>query len=348
MNKWIDRLAEQQQLPSEGYKALLECDNEQAARLLQERAQSITCAHFGKEVYIRGLIEISSYCRNNCYYCGLRAANGEASRYRLDTETILECCAEGYSLGFRTFVLQGGEDPRLDIDSTESLVAKIHHRYPDCAITLSLGEMSHAHYKRLFDAGASRYLLRHESFNADHYTSLHPPTMSRDNRLACLQSLKEIGYQCGTGIMVGSPGQSIETLVEDLLFIERFKPAMIGIGPFIAHHATPFAAEPSGSVELTLKLISIFRLMNPTALIPATTALASLATDGRERGILAGANVVMPNLSPRDNRHKYSIYDNKAAFGSEAAEGLTLLEKQLSSIGYTISSSRGDNPNFIK
>jgi biotin synthase len=264
------------------------------------------------------------------------------SRYALSRETILSCCREGYALGFRTFVLQGGEDVSQTDDWIEETVSAIRQEFPDCAITLSLGEKNKEAYQRFFKAGANRYLLRHETFNESHYRKLHPSDMSRDNRLQCLEWLKEIGYQTGTGIMVGSPGQTIEHLVEDLLFIESFHPEMIGIGPFIPHKDTPFANEPAGSIGMTRKLISIFRLMHPSALIPATTALASLSSDGREQGILAGANVVMPNLSPTSVRKKYTLYNHKAAFGSEAAEGLKLLEEQLNLIGYTISKERGD------
>ena len=255
-----------------------------------------------------------------------------------------------YALGFRTFVLQGGEDLSQTDDWITDTVSTIKHEYPDCAITLSLGEKSLATYQRFFEAGATRYLLRHETFNEAHYQELHPSEMNRDHRLLCLEWLKIIGYQTGTGIMVGSPGQTIDHLVEDIQFIERFQPEMIGIGPFIPHADTPFGNEPAGSIEMTLKLISIFRLMHPSALIPSTTALATLSPDGRERGILAGANVVMPNLSPSSVRKQYALYDNKASFGSESAEGLKLLEEQLNGIGYKISYLRGDyklctNPN---
>jgi biotin synthase len=265
------------------------------------------------------------------------------SRYSLSRETILSCCREGYALGFRTFVLQGGEDVSQTDDWVAETVACIRQEFPDCAITLSLGEKSEETYRRFYNAGANRYLLRHETFNEAHYGKLHPSEMNQTHRLQCLQWLKDIGYQTGTGIMVGSPGQTIDHLVEDILFIERFQPQMIGIGPFIPHADTPFANEPAGSIELTLKLLSIFRLMHPSALIPSTTALASLSPDGRERGILAGANVVMPNLSPSSVREKYSLYNHKAAFGSEAAEGLKLLEEQLNKIGYKISYLRGDH-----
>ena len=338
----IDKLYQKHTLNAEEYRSLLLCEDAEVLVYLQEKAQQTTIARFDREVFIRGLIEISNRCRNNCLYCGIRKGNTMVSRYALSRETILRCCKEGYELGFRTFVLQGGEDASQTDDWVEEIVSAIREKFPDCAITLSLGEKSKEAYLHFFDAGANRYLLRHETFNEMHYRELHPSEMSRDNRLQCLQWLKDIGYQTGTGIMVGSPGQTIDHLVEDLLFIERFRPEMIGIGPFIPHADTPFANEPAGSIELTLKLLSIFRLMHPSALIPATTALASLSPDGRERGILAGANVVMPNLSPSSVREKYSLYNHKAAFGSEAAEGLKLLEKQLNKIGYKISYLRGD------
>ena len=342
MKTIVDKLCHEHSLTAEEYRSLLLCEDTMTNGYLQEKAQQTTIARFGRFVFIRGLIEISNRCRNNCLYCGIRKSNTMVSRYSLTRETILSCCREGYALGFRTFVLQGGEDVSQTDDWVEKTVACIRKEFPDCAITLSLGEKTKEAYQRFFEAGANRYLLRHETFNEAHYRSLHPSDMNRDHRLQCLEALKEIGYQTGTGIMAGSPGQTIDHLVEDLLFIERFQPEMIGIGPFIPHADTPFANEPAGSIDLTLKLLSFFRLMHPSALIPSTTALASLSADGRERGILAGANVVMPNLSPSSVRKKYSLYNNKAAFGSEAAEGLKELEKQLGKIGYTISKDRGD------
>ncbi len=342
MKTIVDKLCQEHILNAEEYRSLLLCEDAEVLSYLQEKAQQTTIARFGYAVFIRGLIEISNRCRNNCLYCGIRKSNTMVSRYALSRETILSCCREGYALGFRTFVLQGGEDVSQTDDWVEETVSAIRQEFPDCAITLSLGEKSKEAYQRFFKAGANRYLLRHETFNESHYRELHPSEMNRDYRLQCLEWLKEIGYQTGTGIMVGSPGQTIEHLVEDLLFIERFQPEMIGIGPFIPHADTPFAHASAGSIDLTLKLIAIFRLMHPSALIPATTALASLSANGRERGILAGANVVMPNLSPSSVREKYALYNHKAAFGSEAAEGLKLLEEQLNLIGYTISKERGE------
>ena len=346
MTNIIDKLYQKHALTAEEYRSLLLCQDTEINGYLQQKAQQTTLDRFGNAVFIRGLIEISNRCRNNCLYCGIRKGNTMVSRYALSRETILRCCREGYELGFRTFVLQGGEDASQTDDWVEEIVSAIRREFSDCAITLSLGEKSKEAYRRFFDAGANRYLLRHETFNEIHYRELHPSEMSRDNRLQCLQWLKDIGYQTGTGIMVGSAGQTINHLVEDLLFIERFRPEMIGIGPFIPHADTPFANEPAGSIELTLKLLSILRLMHPSALIPATTALASLSPDGRERGILAGANVVMPNLSPISVRKKYELYDNKICTGDEAAECKQCLSRRMESIGYRLVIARGDKIEF--
>ena len=327
--------------PEEFRQLLTECDGE-LLRYINEQAQEVSLRHFDNRIFIRGLIEVSNCCRNNCYYCGIRKGNPNLERYRLTAESILDCCKQGYELGFRTFVLQGGEDPVLTDERIESIVSAIHRNYPDCAITLSLGEKPCEAYERFFQAGANRYLLRHETYDKSHYRQLHPEGMSCGHRLQCLQDLKEIGYQTGTGIMVGSPGQTVEHLIQDILFIEQFRPEMIGIGPFLPHRDTPFAQSPCGTVEQTILLLSIFRLMHPSALIPATTALATLTPDGRERGILAGANVVMPNLSPQEERKKYNLYNNKASLGAESAEGLRILQQQLENIGYQISFDRGD------
>lgn len=343
MPRWlIDKLRQEHRLLPEEYRQLITGCGTEEKDYLHRQARQIAGQHFGNKVYVRGLIEISNYCRNNCYYCGIRKGNRRAERYRLDKDNILACCEEGYAKGFRTLVLQGGEDTALSDQYIEETVAAIRSQYPDCAITLSLGEKPREAYLRFFRAGANRYLLRHETYDAAHYGKLHPAGMSLSHRLQCLHDLKEIGYQTGTGMMVGSPGQSADHLVADLCFIENFRPEMIGIGPFIPHKDTPFANYPSGTVEQTLLLISILRLMHPEALIPATTALATLAPDGRSRGILAGANVVMPNLSPPQQRKKYELYANKASLGAESAEGIRLLKQELKDIGYEISFSRGD------
>ena len=342
MKHLIDKLRSNRRLDAEEYKALLLCRDTALAAYLQGLAREEALARFGNKIFIRGLIEITNRCRNNCYYCGIRKENRNIVRYELAQEEILSCCHEGYRLGFRTFVLQGGEDPALTEERIEDIVSTIRRSYPDCAITLSLGEKSREAYERFFQAGANRYLLRHETYDKEHYQQLHPAGMSCEHRLQCLRDLKDIGYQTGTGIMVGSPGQTIEHLIQDILFIEQLRPEMIGIGPFLSHRDTPFAQSPSGTVERTLLLLSIFRLMHPSALIPATTALATLTTDGREQGILAGANLVMHNLSPQEERKKYNLYNNKASLGAESAEGLNILQQQLEKIGYQISFSRGD------
>lgn len=342
MKQWINRLRQERTLRPEEFRQLLTGCDAETLRYINQQAREVSLLHFGNKIYIRGLIEVSNCCRNNCYYCGIRKGNPNIERYRLSEKSILDCCNQGYELGFRTFVLQGGEDPALTDERIERIVSGIRKNFPDCAITLSLGEKPREAYERFFRAGANRYLLRHETYDRVHYRKLHPTEMSADRRLQCLQDLKDIGYQTGTGIMVGSPGQTVEHLVQDVLFIEQLRPEMIGIGPFLPHQDTPFAQYPSGTVEQTILLLSIFRLMHPSALIPATTALATLAPEGRERGILAGANVVMPNLSPQEERKKYTLYNNKASLGAESAEGLAMLQKQLQAIGYEISTERGD------
>jgi biotin synthase len=309
---------------------------------LYRQAREVAQAHFGRRIYIRGLIEITNRCRNNCLYCGIRKGNTHVHRYTLTNEQILSSCREGHRLGFRTFVLQGGELSDSDTLPLLHTVAAIRREYPDSAITLSLGEHSRTVYEQLYQAGANRYLLRHETHNTSHYARLHPAEKSSAHRLQCLQWLKEIGYQTGTGIMVGTPEQTVDHLLEDIAYIETFRPQMIGIGPFIPHHDTPLGHEPAGSITLTLKLLAIFRLMHPAVLLPATTALATLSPDGREQGILAGANVVMPNLSPCDRRADSNLYDNKATLGAEAAEGLELLKQNLTAIGYELSYEKGD------
>ena len=298
--------------------------------------------YYGKDVYIRGLIEFTNYCKNDCYYCGIRRSNQNASRYRLDEAEILECCLLGYELGFRTFVLQGGEDGHFSDERLVKLVQAIKKAHPDCAVTLSVGEKSYESYKRFHEAGADRYLLRHETANAEHYGKLHPDSLSLENRKQCLWDLKQIGYQVGCGFMVGSPYQTAEYLAEDMMFIRELEPQMVGIGPFISHKDTPFAEESSGTLELTLYMLGLLRLMLPKVLLPATTALGTIHPKGRELGILAGANVVMPNLSPMGVREKYLLYNNKIATGDESAEGLENLKKRMKHIGYEIVVSRGD------
>lgn len=293
-------------------------------------------------MFARGLIEVSSYCVNDCYYCGIRRSNRQVARYRLSPERILACAEEGYGLGFRTFVLQGGEDPWFSDERLCDIVARVRSTHPDCAVTLSMGERSRASYQALHDAGAERYLLRHETANPLHYRRLHPPEMSFERRMRCLEDLRDIGYAVGIGFMVGSPYQQPRDLAMDLKLVEEFGPQMCGIGPFVAHHATPFASQESGSLELTCYLLSIIRLIGPGILLPATTALGSIHPQGREKGIMSGANVVMPNLSPADVRKDYELYDGKICTGEEAAECRGCLAARMRSIGYEIVVDRGD------
>lgn len=297
---------------------------------------------YGHKVFFRGLIEISSYCKNNCYYCGIRCNNHNANRYRLTKEDILNCCDTGYLLGFRTFVLQGGEDPYFKLDTICDIVTLIKKKYSNCAITLSLGEWSKEAYQSFYNSGADRYLLRHETSNTIHYNKLHPSEMLLKKRIECLYNLKEIGFQTGAGFMVGSPYQTNEMLAQDLIFLKNLNPQMVGIGPFIPHKDTPFKDMKAGTLEITLKLLALVRLLLPNVLLPSTTALGTIEANGREQGLLAGANVVMPNLSPQKFRKSYSLYDNKISTGEEAAEGLNILTKKLKTYGFELSSERGD------
>ncbi len=342
MKQLIRQLEQEHRLPKESYKALIEGYTPELADYVFERARKVRETYYGKDVYLRGLIEFTNYCHNDCYYCGIRKSNRELTRYRLTSENILDCCHDGYKLGFRTFVLQGGEDYTFKDAELVELIKAIKTAYPDCALTLSIGEKSFASYLAYYEAGADRYLLRHETANPIHYSKLHPPELLLAHRLECLEALKTIGYQVGLGFMVGSPYQTVDCLVEDLLLIQRFNPEMVGIGPFIPHHATPFATEAAGSVSLTLYLLGLIRLMQPRVLLPATTALGTLDPKGREKGILAGANVLMPNLSPVTVRSHYLLYDNKICTGEEAAECQECLRKRVQDIGYQVVVSKGD------
>lgn len=340
----IDKLEATSRLTKEEWIALIENRNPDIAQYLFAKARNWQQKYFGNQIYTRGLIEFTNYCKNDCYYCGIRRSSQSAERYRLTKEQIMECCETGYKLGFRTFVLQGGEDGWFTQQKLEEIVRVIKKNYSDCAITLSLGERSKESYQGLFEAGADRYLLRHETADSTHYQSLHPPELSAKHRQQCLWDLKEIGYQTGTGFMVGSPGQSAAHLAQDMLFIRELEPHMVGIGPFVPHHDTPFAKESGGTVELTLFMIGLLRIMLPKLLLPATTALGTIDPQGREQGILAGANVVMPNLSPSSVRAKYQLYDNKICTGDEAAECRMCLNRRMESIGYQLVIDRGDSP----
>lgn len=338
----VDELKERKELSEEAYRILLCQGEEQEVAYLRDIADKVRREIYGNSIFIRGLIEISDYCKNDCLYCGIRRSNRSAVRYRLEPERIIDCVDYGYDLGFRTFVLQGGEDAYFNDGIMCDIISTIKQKYIDCAVTLSLGERSTESYEAMFDAGADRYLLRHETADKCHYEYLHPDFMSYDNRMKCLHELKRIGYQTGCGMMVGSPHQTIDNIISDLKFIKQFKPEMVGIGPFIPHEDTPFSHEKVGSVELTLRLLSIIRLMHPNVLLPATTALATVADKGREDGIRAGANVVMPNLSPREARENYRLYNNIAHAGEEAAEGLQKLIYNMKRIGYAVVVGRGD------
>ena len=342
MKRLIDKLHQEQMLTAEEFHRLLANRSEETDQYARELANQVRQEVYGNKIYVRGLIEFTNYCKNDCYYCGIRRSNQNAQRYRLTEEDILECCRQGYELGFRTFVLQGGEDGFFTDDRIVQIVRKIKEQYPDCALTLSIGEKSKESYKEYFNAGADRYLLRHETADETHYNKLHPDSMSLKNRKQCLFDLKEIGYQVGSGFMVGSPFQTTENLISDLRFLQKLEPDMIGIGPYLTHAETPFHIYGNGSFELTLKLISILRIMFPYALIPATTALGTINPLGREMGLKAGANVVMPNLSPVSVRKFYELYENKICTGDESAQCRNCLEKRVSNAGYNIVTDIGN------
>ncbi len=344
----IDAVSGRKQIEREELKYILEDGVEENEEYLFMCARETAARIFGKQIYLRGLIEFTNYCKNDCYYCGLRRSNLSAERYALTEEEILICCDKGAELGFRTFVLQGGEDPFFTDERICHIVSGIKKRHPDCAVTLSIGEKSRESYQRYFDAGADRYLLRHETADNEHYQMLHPPAMSGEHRKRCLYDLREIGFQVGCGIMVGTPHQTIDHIYEDLIFMQDLKPHMIGIGPFLPQKDTPFGSKPGGSVNRTLRLLSLLRLLFPKVLLPATTALGTADAKGREKGILAGANVLMPNLSPLSVREKYLLYDGKICTGEEAAECVRCLRQRIEAIGYQVACSRGDHPDFVK
>ncbi len=342
----IEKLRKEQDAQMEELRYLLEHLDEESSAYLRAAAAEEAVRHFGRKIYLRGLIEFTNYCKNDCLYCGIRRGNQNAVRYRLTLSQIMECCKMGYELGYRTFVLQGGEDAYFNDERMCEIIRSIKKEYPDCAVTLSLGERSEESYRAMHKAGADRYLLREETSVPEHYAMLHPKQMSLENRLHCLEILKKTGYQTGCGFMVGSPGWQLEYLARELCYIKKLRPHMIGIGPFIPHKDTVFAKETGGSLDLTLNLVAMLRLMNPNAMIPATTAVGTIDPRGREKAILSGANVVMPNLSPASVRKNYMLYDNKLCTGDEAAECRKCLDARIRSIGYEIVTDRGDYREF--
>lgn len=348
MKEIVDKLYRENNLSRQEWTSLINNYRDVDMEYLFGLARKVQQRHYGKKVFVRGLIEVSNYCKNDCYYCGIRRSNDKAERYRLSMDDILECCGNGYKLGFRTFVLQGGEDGYHTDEWLVKLIQSIRREYKNCAITLSLGERSHQSYEKMYQAGANRYLLRHETADEEHYSLIHPRELSGRHRKQCLYSLKGMGYQTGTGFMVGIKGQTTIQLIRDLLFIKELQPHMVGIGPFVPHRDTPFAKEAQGRLDLTIFFIGLLRLMLPRVLLPSTTALGTIDEKGREKGILAGANVVMPNLTPVRLRGKYELYNNKLGLGAESAEGIAHLKRRVEEIGYELSFQRGDHPEFDK
>ncbi len=346
LKELIDKLNIQKKLNKNEWTEILDNYTEHDRKYAEKIAKDITVSNFGKKIYFRGIIEFSNICKNDCYYCGIRRSNTCVSRYRLTKNDILECARDGYSHGFRTFVLQGGEDGHYTDDVLCEVIESIKKEFPDCAVTLSVGERSRDSYERLFNAGADRYLIRHEAANSELYGKIHPPVQKHENRMRCLKDLREIGYQTGCGFMVGVPYQTNSDIAEDMIFMQEFKPQMVGLGPFLPHKDTPFHDFEHGSVEKTLMLISLTRIMLPSVLLPSTTALGTAKGNGRQLGVLAGCNVVMPNLSPMSVRKKYMLYDNKAGTDCDAETGIRTLKEQMEEIGYEVVSSRGDYKEY--
>ena len=333
MHHLIDELRDRQTLPDEGLRRVLLCDDPAAVQYLHDSAREVAVASFGRTVKLRALIEWSNRCRNDCRYCGIRCSNLKIRRYTLSREEILASCEAAWRKGLRTFVLQGGENP-AGAEALADTVGELRAAWPEAAITLSLGELPEPLYALLRKRGANRYLLRHETASPAHYALLHPATMRLENRMACLRTLRQLGYETGTGMLIGAPFQTVDHLVADIRFLEAFRPDMIGTGPFIPHPDTPFATQPAGSPELTLRIYSILRLMHPKANIPSTTALSTLLPDGRTAGILAGANVLMPNFTPAQERGAYDLYAGKTSSSLEGESNLQRIQQELNKIQY--------------
>lgn len=344
----IDKLYKNNSLDKNEIIYILDNIKENYIEYICDKALKTKEKYYSNKIFMRGLIEFTNYCRNDCYYCGIRCSNKNIERYRLSLDEILECTNIGYKLGYRTFVLQGGEDIYFSDDKIIEIIKSIKKLHPDCAITLSIGEKSYDSYKKFFDAGADRYLLRHETATNEHYKKLHPKNLNLNNRIKCLENLKEIGYQVGAGFMVNSPYQTNENLVQDLIFLKKLNPHMIGIGPFIPHHDTIFKDESAGTLEKAIIMLALTRLLLPQALIPSTTSLATINPNGREAGFYAGANVIMPNLSPKKVRDKYLLYDNKVSSGDEAAEYKNFMEEKINKAGFVLDTSRGDNITWFR
>lgn len=342
IKKLIEKLESEHKLSVDEFTYILENATDDDREYIRSVAQEISKSKFGNKVYIRGIVEFSNICKNDCYYCGIRKSNNNFERYRLTKEQILDCCEAGYEYNYRTFVLQSGEDLYFNDEVMCDIVSSIRKRFPDCAITLSLGERSKVSYQRLYDAGANRYLLRHETASKELYEKLHPSYMSFENRIKCLYNLKEIGYQVGAGMMIGAPYQTMRNLAEDFVFLCEFKPHMAGMGPFIPHKDTEFRDKKAGTLGLTLLCLSLTRIMLPNVLLPATTALGSINPIGREKGVLAGANVIMPNLSPTEVRKNYLLYDNKICVNDESSQCKNCINARMVKIGYEVEVARGD------
>lgn len=308
-------------------------------------ADRVRSKYVGDDVHLRGLIEFSNICKQNCLYCGLRRENRKINRYRLTPEQIIDFAGKAKTYGYRTVVLQSGEDENFDVATMQRIIREI--KAMDMALTLSVGEKTKEEYAAYREAGADRYLLRIETTDKQLYEKLDPG-MSFDNRKRCLRDLKELGFEVGTGCMVGLPGQTLESLADDILFFKEIDADMIGIGPFIPNADTPLSEEKGGTFTLSLKVMAITRLLLPDINIPATTAMESLDHNGRVIALGSGANVVMPNVTEGDYRKWYALYPGKICINDTPAHCRSCITGKIGGIGRKVSSECGYRQKQVK
>jgi biotin synthase len=348
-----DDILRKTDLSKEDLVALLNADGADLMKKIFEHSYGVKTANVGNKVYYRGIVELSNVCVKNCYYCGIRRGNANVKRYTISEDAIVEQALSAYHMRYGSVVLQSGELTSPAFVSMITRVVQTIKKRTDrkLGITLSLGEQSEDVYREWFEAGAHRYLLRIETSNPGLYATFHPSDHSFDTRVACLETLRKIGYYTGTGVMIGLPGQTTAHLADDIIFFKNIDADMIGMGPYIPHHDAPL--EGSGKIpgdrerfELSLRMIAATRIFLKDVNIAATTALQALDPLGREKGLRAGANIIMPNVTDTAFRRGYQLYDNKPCLDENAGECRNCLEARISSIGETVGYDEwGDSPH---
>ncbi len=341
MNKLIEKAYKEEKFNIEEIIELLSFGDDDTQELF-DSADYIRRKYVGDEIHLRGLIEFSNFCERNCYYCGLRKDNKKLSRYRLTPQEIINYSVKCEELGYRTVVLQSGEDSYYTVEILSNIIKEIKQK-TNLAVTLCIGERNKYEYKRLFDAGADRYLLKFETSDPVLYYKLHPDLLYENRRKKILE-LKEIGYQIGSGIIVGLPGQTINSIAQDIIWFDELELDMIAIGPYVHHQETPLENIKFKDLSLVLKIIAITRIMTKDTLIPATTAISTLDIfNGRRRALEVGANVIMPNVIPPHLREKYQIYPKNKILLQEPESQKKEIETMITYIGRMIAKSRGDS-----